>query len=255
MEINVKGLKISYTDVGEGTPVVMLHGWGANKESFGRIITTLSEGYRVIAVDLPGFGGSEEPETSINLDSFCEIILEFIKLLNLDNIIMLGHSFGGRIIIKIASRDDLPFRIEKIVLVDSAGIKPKRSLGYKIRVKSYKMGKKFLSSKPIRAMFSDALEKLQNRNGSTDYKNASPIMRGCLVMAVNEDLTDLLCKIRSEVLLIWGTADDATPISDAKLMEKLIPNAGLAEIKGAGHFSWLDAPAVFDSIIRSYFNL
>lgn len=255
MEINVKGIKIAYSDVGEGTPVLMLHGWGANKESFGRIISTLSEGYRVIALDLPGFGGSEEPKEPMGVDGFCDVVLEFIKLMNLESIILVGHSFGGRIIIKISSRNDLPFEIQRIVLIDSAGIKPKRSFGYKVKVGFYKAGKKILAWKPVKALFPNALVKLQNRNGSSDYKNASQVMRGCLVMAVNEDLTDLLSSINSEVLLIWGTADDATPLSDAKLMEKLIPNAGLAEIKGAGHFSWIDSPAIFDSIIRSYFNL
>ena len=101
----------------------------------------------------------------------------------------------------------------------------------------------------------DAVEKMQAKRGSADYRNASPVMKGCLVKAVNEDLEPLLGKISVETLLIWGTKDDATPIGDAKIMEKKIPNAGLAEINGAGHFSWLDSPAVFDAIIRSYLKI
>ena len=80
-------------------------------------------------------------------------------------------------------------------------------------------------------------------------------MRGCLVKAVNEDLTPLFEKNTRETLLIWGTADDATPLSDGILMEKLMPEAGLVRIEGAGHFSWLDNPALFNAVIRSYLKI
>ena len=81
------------------------------------------------------------------------------------------------------------------------------------------------------------------------------MMKKCMVMAVNEDLTECLPKIKQETLLIWGDKDTATPISDAKLMEEKIPDAGLAVISGAGHFSFLEQPAVFRSIMRSYFKI
>ena len=72
---------------------------------------------------------------------------------------------------------------------------------------------------------------------------------------VNEDLKDLLPNIRQSTLLIWGTADTATPLSDAKLMEQLLPDAGLAEIPGVGHYSFLENPALFNAIISSFLKL
>ena len=96
---------------------------------------------------------------------------------------------------------------------------------------------------------------MQKKKGSADYKSASPVMRGCLVKVVNEDLTYLLKDITKPTLLIWGTADDATPISDGELMEKLIPDAGLVRLNGCGHYSWLNDPYTFNAVLKSFLNI
>ena len=96
---------------------------------------------------------------------------------------------------------------------------------------------------------------MQSRMGSADYKAASPLMRKVLVNTVNEDLTDLLPGIRQSTLLIWGTLDTATPISDAETMERLIPDAGLARIEGAGHFSFLENPPLYNAILAAFLKL
>ncbi len=255
MEIKVNGLKIEYSDKGKGFPVVILHGWCTEREPYTPLSDLVSLGYRAIAPSLPGFGGSEEPPVAWDVDKFADTVLEFIVSLGLEKVILMGHSYGGRVIIKLASREKLPFEIDRIILVDAAGVLPKRGLDYKLRVAKYKLGKKILNLPPCKKLFPKAVEKLQSKSGSSDYAKASPVMRGCLVKAVNEDLTPLFSKIKYEVLLVWGTLDDATPLSDALLMEKLMPDAGLAKIEGAGHFSWLDNPAVFNSIIRSYLKI
>jgi len=255
MKILVNGLNIEYSDRGEGENVVILHGWCTEKEPYIPLSDVVSEGYRAIAPDLPGFGGSDEPSEPWDVDRFADTICEFIKALGLDRVTLMGHSYGGRVIIKLASRDSLPFEITRIILVDSAGVLPKRGMDYKIKVATYKIGKKIMLSPPMKKLFPKAVENWQSKQGSSDYSKASPIMRGCLVKAVNEDLTPLFEKIKQEVLLIWGTADDATPLSDALLMEKLMPDAGLVKIEGAGHFSWLDNPPLFNAVIRSYLKI
>ena len=158
-------------------------------------------------------------------------------------------------IIRMAARDDLPFEIEKIVLIDSAGVRPKRSFKQKVRVFRYKILKKILFFKPVYMMFSELIELWRSTQGSEDYRNATPIMKGCLVKAVNEDLTHLFEKNKYDTLLIWGDKDEATPLSDGKLMEKLMPSAGLAVIPGTGHFSFAENVPVFTGIIRADFDL
>jgi hypothetical protein len=101
----------------------------------------------------------------------------------------------------------------------------------------------------------ELLEKLRVKFGSADYVAASPMMRQCLVKVVNEDLTHLLPGIKAPTLLVWGENDTATPLSDAKKMEAEIPDAGLAIIKNAGHFSFVEQPVIFGSIMASFFEL
>ena len=150
---------------------------------------------------------------------------------------------------------NLPFEIRNIVLIDSAGIVPEKTMRQKIKVKQYKVLKKILNLKWVYALFPELIDDWRSRQGSEDYRNATPMMRQCLVMAVNEDLTHLLPGISQETLLIWGDKDTATPIQDARLMEQKIPNAGLAVLSGAGHFSFLEQPVLFRNIMRSYFQI
>ena len=115
--------------------------------------------------------------------------------------------------------------------------------------------KKILNTKLVYALFPELIDDWRSRQGSADYRNASPVMRACLVMAVNEDLTELLPKVRQDTLLIWGSLDPDTPLADAKVMEEKIPSSGLAVIEGAGHFSFLEKPLIFRSIMQSYFQI
>ena len=104
-------------------------------------------------------------------------------------------------------------------------------------------------------LFPELVTDWKSRQGSADYRNASEIMKKCLVMTVNEDLTHLLPGIKHDTLLIWGDLDTATPISDAKKMEELIPSAGLVILEGTSHFSFLEKPAQFTGVMRAYFKI
>ncbi len=256
MKTNIGGLSINYRESGKNgdTLVVLLHGWGANITLFDNIIKTISSAYRTVAPDMPGFGLSDEPKSPWGVDDYADFVLEFISIYSPKKVIFLGHSFGGRIIIKLMSRS-LPFSVEKIILVDSAGIKPPKTLRQKVRQRIFKIGRSVLSLGIVKKLFPDALENLRKKNGSADYNAASPMMRQCLVKTVNEDLTALIPNISAETLLIWGTLDTATPISDGEKMERLIKGSGLVKIEGAGHYSFLDNPYLFDRVIRSFLNI
>lgn len=254
MECTVKGLRINYEVMGEGDTVLLLHGWASSLQPYKALMGQLSQKYRVIAVDLPGMGASEEPKEPWDVDGFADFVLSFMEQFPVEKLSLVGHSYGGRIIIKLANRV-LPFAIDKIVLIDSAGIKPPASKKKSLRQRVFKVGKWFLSLKPIAKLFPTALEKLRVKFGSADYAAASPMMRQCLVKAVNEDLSHLLPGIKAPTLLVWGDRDTATPISDAKQMEAAIPNAGLAVIPGTGHFSFMENPVLFGRIMASYFGL
>ncbi len=256
MNTVINGYNICYNKKGEGDEtVVILQGWGTHLGMYDSIADILKEKYTVIQFDFPGFGGSDEPREPWNVDAYADFFCELMENLGIKKATLIGHSYGGRVIIKLAARESIPFEIKNIVLIDSAGIMPKRSFAQKMKIKRYKVLKKILNMKLVYALFPELIDDWRNRQGSADYRNASDMMKKCMVMAVNEDLTDLLPKIKQETLLIWGDKDTATPIGDAKVMDEMIPDSGLAVIPGTGHFSFLENPGVFAGIMKSYFKL
>lgn len=259
LEITIDSIRINYIDSGtehaDGGSILLLHGWGSNITLFQNIIDMLSPHMRVAAPDMPGFGESEEPATAWSVDDYVDFAEKFCKAIDMKNPIMLGHSFGGRVIIKSVTKENPYFAPPKIILTDSAGIKPKQSLASRLRTKGYKAGKAIMQTPPMKKLFPDAVENMRNKRGSADYLAASPIMRQTLVKVVNEDLTHLLPKIKQSVLLIWGDRDDATPLSDGQLMEKLIPDSGLVTIENAGHYAFLEGWYTFSRVLASYLDL
>lgn len=259
MEIKIRDLKINYEDSSpcddKRGVVVILEGWGTNVKVYESVSSCIEEKYRVIRLDFPGFGLSQEPKEAWNVDAFTDFTLDFFRAVNIQKATLIGHSYGGRVIIKMAARESIDFTITNIVLIDSAGVMPERSAAQKAKIKRYKVIKKMVDNPLVHGMFPDLVDDWKKRQGSEDYRNATPIMRQCLVMAVNEDLRELFPKVKEEVLLIWGDKDTATPINDAKIMEEMMPNAGLAVIPGAGHYSFLDNPMLFRNIMRSYFKM
>lgn len=250
MMIEINGLPTYYEEHGakDSPAIVVLPGWMAKASLYRTISDTLSPKYRVILPDIPGFGGeTPEPPEAWDLDGFVDFTISLITALELKSLTLMGHSFGGRIIIKMMQHKDLPFKTERIVLIDAAGVRHELSAGAKLRQRFFKAARRFMTDEQIRHY--------KDTHGSADYRAASPLMRECMVKAINEDLTPFLSEVTPETLLIWGTDDTATPIEDGEIMERLMPDAGLARIEGAGHFSFVDSPAVFSGILRSYFKI
>jgi len=236
--ITVKGIKINYRRTGEGTPIILMHGWGCDSTTLGLFERVASEHNEVFNIDLPGFGKSEEPDGPWNVEEYVQMLEEFVAALGINNPVILGHSFGGRVAILYASRNP----VKKLVLVDAAGVKPRRSLKYYLKVYSFKLAKRIYPALVGREKANEIIGQMRSRRGSYDYNNCSPTMRRVMVNVVNTDLRRYMPLISAPTLLIWGENDTATPIRDARIMEKLIPNTGLVSFPGAGHFSFVDNP-------------
>lgn len=251
----VNNIKINYEQKGSGDLIVLLHGWGSNIKLFANLIDLLSRKYTVVAMDMPGFGESQEPPSAWCVDDYVDFVIDFLKDYDNKEIMFLGHSFGGRVIIKLNSRTNLPFKISKVILVDSAGILPPKSNKKSFRTYYYKAGKAFLSTGLMQKIAPDALENFRKKMGSADYAAASPLMRQVLVKVVNEDLKPLLPNIKCPTLLVWGVNDTATPLSDGEKMEKLIPDAGLVKLENAGHYSFLEQQFTFNRVMCSFMKI
>lgn len=250
--IELDGLKISYEETGNpnGHPVILLHGWGCNCSTVRSIANCLSDRLLLYSIDLPGHGQSSEPHDVWGTFDFANLVKKFIISLQLKKPSVIGHSFGGRTAIALASNSEL----NKIVLVDSAGIKPKRSLKYFYKIYSYKALKKVILILKGKQKGKNLIEKLLKKKASADYISSSPMMRAVMSKCVNEDLKKYMPKVASPTLLIWGENDTATPLGDAKTMEKLIPDAGLVSFPDCGHYSFLDNPGSFKTVIREFFK-
>lgn len=262
MTKEIDGLTVNYeisepADPGAEPTVFVLHGWGAKLEVYRSIAAVTAAKYRTVLFDFPGFGGSDEPKEPWDVSRYTAFTAAFINSFGCKNVILIGHSFGGRVIIKLTTehRNLCQFDVEKIILTDSAGIRPKRSFRSKCRTRVFKTAKWFVRKPPFRTIWPDGLDRLQKKFGSADYAAASPMMRQCMVRVVNEDLTHLMPEIRQPVLLIWGDRDTATPLSDAQRMEQLMPDAGLVRLEGAGHFSFLDQPYVYRAVLQSFLKI
>lgn len=242
MNIQVSQLNINYETVGEGKDVLLLHGWGSSLSAFKGVTALLENNYRVTALDLPGFGKSEMQKESWSVGDYSNFVLDFIEKAGLENPILVGHSYGGRIILKLCGEGKIS--PEKIILIDGAGIKSKKP--FKVRAKQAFF--KTVKGVGKCVLWSDAGEVLtryfRKKLGSADYNSAPEVLRKSLVMAVNEDLTPVLSNITCDTLLIYGENDTATPVCEAKIIEQGVSGkAKLHIIKDAGHWALVEKPA------------
>ena len=252
MERVVDGLKAHYTMEGSGPPVLLLHGWGSNCDAFRLIRQRFQDRFTMVALDYPGFGGSEMLKEPWSVEDYARFTLHFIEELGLENPILIGHSHGGRVIIRMAGEGVVS--PPKIVLLDAAGIKHKKKFKQKVRVACFKTIKRLLTLPGLKNRTQGLLQKARGHFGSADYRAAPELLRQTMVRLVNEDLTPFLKNIKAPTLLLWGEKDEDTPLEDAKLMEKLIPDAGLCVLKGAGHFSFVERPYEALAILESFLN-
>jgi pimeloyl-ACP methyl ester carboxylesterase len=249
MFADLAGVRVYYEVEGSGSPVCLLHGWGAAASAMRLVVDGLKADHTVYALDFPGFGQSALPPAPWGVDEYRQVVEELLAAVDAAPAVVVGHSFGGRVGIKLAA--ERPNLVSKLVLVDSAGIRPSLSPQQVLTRAVFRAGKAAIGAPGFGGLRARAEAVARSRVGSEDYKSAGPL-RETFVKVVNEDLRPLLPRIQAPTLLIWGELDDATPLSDAKQIEREIPDAGLVVFKGAGHFSYLDRPDDFVRIVRTF---
>lgn len=249
MVVNIQGLPVHYIDLGAGPEtVVILEGWGTNAGLYRDLAAHLSRTMRVLLPELPGCGETPEPPRSLDAAGYAELVRGFLRQLGVREAHLIGHSNGGRIILKLCAEPTPDLRFHKLVFMGSAGVVLPGTPRQKRRLKRMKLLKALL--KP----FPGLLERYRQTHGSADYRAASPVMRETLVRLVNEDLTPLMPGVRQSALLIWGTADTDTPMSHARIFAEQLPDAGLVEVPGAGHYAYLEQPGFVFRVLDAYFG-
>ena len=252
MQIKIKDWNINYEVYGEGIPVIFLHGWLTDLETMRPMADALKDKFKVYLIDVVGFGKSDLPEQPLTSNDFGDFLAELVEKLEVKNPILIGHSNGGIIIINAVGRGLVKPR--KVVLIDSAGIVPKHSMGYYAKVGFVKCGKFALNLLPNVSAIKGFKEKILNSVGSSDYKASPVVLKETMKIILGEDVKHLLPNIKAPTLLIWGTNDDATPLSDALTMEKLIPDAGLVKYVGGSHFAYLENIQNVNAVLNEFFK-
>ncbi len=241
MQYKYKNISINYDfyDNKSDTNLIYLHGWGQNIQMMNPIAKPFIKTCNVLIIDLPGFGLSDEPEDVWSIFDYAEMVHELSKKLKMNNPIVIGHSFGGKITIAFASK----YKTKKIVLLASP---------YKISRKTKSVKTKILKGLKKVPVLKRLEPWAKNMLGSTDYKNASEMMRKILVKHLNLDLTKDASKIDCPTLLIWGTNDNDAPYENALELEKLISNCGLVTYEGCTHYAYLERLDQTNNVLRSF---
>jgi len=221
----IRNIKINYKQYGKGDEIVLLHGWGQNIEMMKPLGDSLSSHYHITIIDLPGFGLSKEPVYAYTIFDYTEVVHELLDELKIDNPIIMGHSFGGRIAIVYASK----YKVNKLVLFGSPCVRHE--------YKSFKQNI-FKKVKKIKIL-APLVNVMKKHIGSVDYRNATPIMREVLVKTVNQDLSENAKKIKCPTLLIWGENDEAVPVNEAKELDNLLVDSALIVLPGT-HYCYLE---------------
>ena len=224
---------------GRGKDLLMLHGYLSSKESFYPQIEYFSQFYRVTAPDFPGFGQGEALQSAYSVGDYADWTEQFIKEAGLVEPYVIAHSFGGRVAVKCLSRGNL---FSKAVLCGCAGIIPKRTLKYKLRVRTYRFVKKI------------APRYAEKKFGSSEYRSLSPLMKESYKKIVNEDLRLDAEKIKIPVLFINGENDKETPLSSIEVYQRAIQGSKIQVLRSAGHFAHLDNSLAFNLAAEEFFR-
>jgi pimeloyl-ACP methyl ester carboxylesterase len=235
MQIVVDGIITNYTALETSTSkdvLLVLPGWMEAGSLWTQIGDALKDKYKVLILDFPGFGISQTPAKVFDTYAYADFVKKFLLKLKVTDYSIIGHSFGGRVGIILAATDS---NVSRLVLVDSAGIE-KRSLYVKVKI---------LINKAVKII----LGKYLFHGGYT--KNPTN-MRKTFVKVVNQDLTQLLAKIKIPALIVWGEKDKILNIKYARAFHKLISGSKLRVVWGAGHFPQLDKTEQLIEILSDY---
>lgn len=239
----IHGVKTAFNQEGSGNDMILLHGWGQNKEMMGLIQEHFKDRFHVWAIDFPGFGASDDPNEPWDVIEYEKFLGDFIEENQIKKPILIGHSFGCRVAIRYAA--DHPENVRKMCLTGAAGIRPKHGLEWQVKTKAFKAGKWLLKATGQ----NEKLAELQKNAGSEDYRNAKGVMKETFVKVVNDDVTPILNTVKCSVLLVWGDQDTAAPLWMGQMMEKEMPDAGLALFEGDDHWAYWHQPQRFNAVL------
>jgi pimeloyl-ACP methyl ester carboxylesterase len=230
---------LHYEVIGEGYPIVFLHGWGHSGNTFMEIASNLKNKFKCYLIDLPGFGLSDIQDLTWGSKHYANEIKNFINKLNFEEVILVGHSFGGKIATLTANM--IVEKVKKLILIDTAGIKAPMTFSKFIKIYLFKFGKTIKNSGILFGLGDIIFKKIERFSGSSDYLNAGKI-RNVFKTIVREDISVDFKQIKCPTLILWGEKDTATPLRDAYKIKELIAESRLIVFPDLGHQLPIESP-------------
>lgn len=254
-ETTSESVKTAYLSAGSGYPVILLHGAGAGAVTWYPTIGTVAEKFHVIAPDIVGYGESDKPNAPYDRPYFSKWLKDFLIELKISKAHIVGLSQGGAIALQFTIEN--PEMVDKIVLVDSAGLGSKVSFWALIgtiwmnnfpSLLANRFNSPFILHKPINRDPNHSLYSIAVLKGKGG-KNAFRQGRGTAVSKIS---TELLQQINKETLIIWGENDKLFLIEYGKMATKNISNSRLHSIEEAGHLPHMDQPKIFNKTLMDF---
>jgi len=248
----VFGRTIRYYDVGSGAPLLLIHGIGGDADDWAFCIAPLSASHRVIALDLIGFGRSDKPVINYCIEGFVEVLGRFLRTLHIERVTMIGGSLGGWIAAAFALKH--PAAVEKLVLVDAAGVwgeTTRLPIDLHVSTRAH-MREIFELLFYDKSLATDDLidlayqQHLERGDGSTIHSVLQD------ERAVQERLDETIAQLKMPVLLVWGEQDKMIPVATGRRMQQLIAGSTLEVIPECGHLPALEKPTEFVSSVLEF---
>ena len=238
MQVVVDSLLTAYETEGKGRTVLLLHGWGDRAAGLRGLREALAAHYKVVSVDLPGFGGTEAPSNAWGLDDYAQFVAAFLRKTDQKQLAaIIGHSNGGAIAIRGLARGWLA--ADKLILLASAGIRGE----YKGRVRALraltKAGKALTT--PLPATIKKRLRRKVYTTVGSDMLVAEQLQE-TFKKVITDDVRTDAAQLTLPTLLIYGEQDESTPVWYGEAFHQAIADSTLEILPGAGHFVHLDRP-------------
>ncbi|MFA6082011.1 MAG: alpha/beta hydrolase [Patescibacteria group bacterium] len=235
-----------YSKTGKGPDLILLHGWRNDRSIFDNIVPELAKNFTCWTIDLPGFGSNPRPKTSWDIKQYANYVNRFIDEHNIKSPSIVGHSFGGRVAIVLAT---LNSDIKKVVLYATPGVRqplPRFTSMAQAMYRSLGRTTNILNKTML-------MRRIRKSVQSEDYRQAQEL-KDIFISTINFDLAPYMEKLNQTVLLVWGEDDHVVPVKIAQSMQQIIPHSDIKIIPKGSHTAHLENPRLFCGLIRKYIN-
>jgi len=268
--VSVAGTPVNVIDLGEGDPILFVHGLSGSWPNWLEQLPVFARGHRVVAMDLPGFGHSPMPREPITISAYARLLDGLCEALEISAATVVGNSMGGFVSAELAIA--FPQRVERLVLVSAAGISTYRHRDVE-RIEPYlrRLAPMLAAYTGWTAARSDWIARrpgLRNMTLGTVTRHpgrlpaalAAEQLRGAgkpgfmqaLRANIDYPIAERLPEIACPTLIVWGAEDKVIPVGDADMFERLIPDSRKVVFADTGHMAMLERPGAFNQLLERF---